>query len=147
MCAMFGGFIAQEIVKFTGKYMPLKQWAHYDCFESLPTEEPITREPMGCRYDDQIKIYGREVQEKLGNVKTFMIGAGALGCEYIKAMALMGLGCGPNGSVTVTDNDSIEISNLNRQFLFRQADVTHSKSATACAKAKAMNPALNVTSH
>ena len=53
-----------------------------------------------------------------------MIGAGALGCEYIKAMALMGLGCGPNGSVTVTDNDSIEISNLNRQFLFRQADVT-----------------------
>ena len=36
--AMFGGFIAQEIVKFTGKYMPLKQWAHYDCFESLPPE-------------------------------------------------------------------------------------------------------------
>lgn len=34
--AMFGGFIAQEIVKYTGKYMPLKQWAHYDCFESLP---------------------------------------------------------------------------------------------------------------
>ena len=52
MCAMFGGFIAQEIVKFTGKYMPLRQWAHYDCFESLPTDEPITREPMGCRYDD-----------------------------------------------------------------------------------------------
>lgn len=49
--AMFGGFIAQEIVKFTGKYMPLKQWAHYDCFESLPAEA-VNREPMGCRYDD-----------------------------------------------------------------------------------------------
>jgi len=63
------------------------------------------------------------VQEKLGAVKTFMIGAGALGCEYVKAMALMGLSCGPTGSVTVTDNDNIEVSNLNRQFLFRQADV------------------------
>jgi len=146
MSAMFGGFVAQEIVKFTGKYMPLKQWAHYDCFESLPAEA-VSREPMGCRYDDQIKIYGRETQEKLGNVKTFMIGAGALGCEYAKAMALMGLGCGPNGSVTVTDNDNIEVSNLNRQFLFRQPDVGSSKSATACAKAKAMNPEFNVTTH
>lgn len=102
---------------------------------------------MNCRYDDQIKIYGRETQEKLGNVKTFMIGAGALGCEYVKAMALMGLACGPNGSVTVTDNDNIEVSNLNRQFLFRQPDVGSSKSATACAKAKAMNPDLKVTTY
>ena len=120
--AMFGGFVAQEIVKYTGKYTPLKQWAHYDCFESLPTEA-VNREPMNCRYDDQIKIYGRETQEKLGNIKTFMVGAGALGCEYAKAMALMGLACGPNGSVTVTDNDFIEPSNLNRQFLFRPGDV------------------------
>jgi len=51
MSAMFGGFVAQEIVKFTGKYMPLKQWAHYDCFETLPPEA-VNREPMNCRYDD-----------------------------------------------------------------------------------------------
>jgi len=76
-----------------------------------------------------------------------MIGAGALGCEYVKAMALMGLSCGPNGSVTVTDNDNIEVSNLNRQFLFRQPDVGSAKSATACAKAKAMNPDLKVTTY
>ena len=144
--AMFGGFVAQEIVKFTGKYMPLRQWAHYDCFESLPAG-PVNREPMNCRYDDQIKIYGRETQEKLGAVKTFMIGAGALGCEYAKAFALMGLGCGPTGQVTVTDNDNIEVSNLNRQFLFRQPDVGSSKAVTACAKAKIMNPEFKVTTH
>jgi ubiquitin-activating enzyme E1 len=49
-----------------------------------------------------------------------MIGAGALGCEYLKAFALMGVGCGEGGAVHVTDNDHIEISNLNRQFLFRK---------------------------
>lgn len=48
-----------------------------------------------------------------------MVGAGALGCEYIKAFALMGVGCGETGKVAVTDNDNIEVSNLNRQFLFR----------------------------
>jgi ubiquitin-activating enzyme E1 len=92
-CAFFGGIVAQEVVKFTGKYKPLKQWLHYDTFESVPDGE-VNRTPMGCRYDDQIRVYGREVQEKLGKVNTFMVGAGALGCEYIKAMALMGLGCG-----------------------------------------------------
>jgi len=61
-----------------------------------------------------------------------MVGAGALGCEYIKAFALMGLGCSANGKVHCTDNDNIEVSNLNRQFLFRQGNVGHSKSETAC---------------
>lgn len=44
-----------------------------------------------------------------------MIGAGALGCEFLKIFALMGLGLKDNnGKVTVTDDDQIEVSNLNR---------------------------------
>jgi ubiquitin-activating enzyme E1 len=42
-----------------------------------------------------------------------MVGAGALGCELIKSFALMGVGCA-GGEVHVTDNDNIEVSNLNR---------------------------------
>lgn len=145
--AFFGGIIAQEIVKYTGKYSPLKQWLHYDIAEAVDLKLECNREPMNCRYDDQIKIFGREVQEKLGNIKTFMVGAGALGCEYMKTFALMGLGCGPNGEVHCTDNDNIEVSNLNRQFLFRQNHVTKSKSVTASHIAKEMNPTLNVTAY
>lgn len=73
-----------------------------------------------------------------------MVGAGALGCEYIKAFALMGLGCSDKGAVAVTDNDNIEVSNLNRQFLFRKSNVGDSKSKVACEIAKEMNHALNV---
>lgn len=73
-----------------------------------------------------------------------MVGAGALGCEYIKAFALMGLGCSDKGQVAVTDNDNIEVSNLNRQFLFRKNNVGDSKSKVACQIAKEMNPNLNV---
>jgi ubiquitin-activating enzyme E1 len=52
MAAFFGGVVAQEIVKFTGKYSPLKQWLHYDIFETLPKGEDVNRTPMNCRYDD-----------------------------------------------------------------------------------------------
>lgn len=76
-----------------------------------------------------------------------MIGAGALGCEYVKAFALMGIGCSAEGKVTVTDNDNIEVSNLNRQFLFRKNNVGDSKSGVACRIAKDINKQLNVTDY
>lgn len=52
------------------------------------------------------------------------MGAGAIGCELLKNFAMIGLGCGKGGEVVVTDMDTIEKSNLNRQFLFRPWDVT-----------------------
>lgn len=55
------------------------------------------------------------------------VGAGAIGCELLKNFAMIGLGCGEGGAVIVTDMDTIEKSNLNRQFLFRPWDVTVSR--------------------
>jgi hypothetical protein len=57
-------------------------------------------------------------QKVLADLNVFLVGSGALGCEFLKAFATMGVGCG-EGSVTVTDDDQIEKSNLSRQFLFR----------------------------
>jgi ubiquitin-activating enzyme E1 len=76
-----------------------------------------------------------------------MVGAGALGCELIKAFALMGIGCSEGGKVHVTDNDTIEVSNLNRQFLFRQENVNNPKSETACKIASQMNTKLNAVAY
>ncbi len=44
-----------------------------------------------------------------------MIGAGAVGCELLKNYAMLGVGTKDQGSITVTDPDVIENSNLNRQ--------------------------------
>lgn len=52
------------------------------------------------------------------------MGAGAIGCELLKNFAMIGLGCAEDGEIVVTDMDTIEKSNLNRQFLFRPWDVT-----------------------
>jgi ubiquitin-activating enzyme E1 len=51
VACFFGGVVAQEIIKFTGKYSPLKQWLHYDIFETLPKGE-VDRTVRGSRYDD-----------------------------------------------------------------------------------------------
>lgn len=75
-----------------------------------------------------------------------MVGAGALGCEFVKAYAMMGIACGPNGKITCTDNDNIEVSNLNRQFLFRQNNVGTPKSRTALEIGQQMNKDLKANS-
>ena len=74
-----------------------------------------------------------------------MVGAGALGCEFLKNFAMMGIGAADDGMVTLTDDDTIERSNLSRQFLFRNSDVGKSKSEAAAAATKAMNPAIKLT--
>ena len=80
--------------------------------------------------------------EQIRNAKVFMIGAGAIGCELLKNFAMVGLGSGPNGQITLTDPDIIELSNLNRQFLFREKHLRKPKSMTAAAAAAYMNPDL-----
>jgi ubiquitin-activating enzyme E1 len=51
MAAFFGGIMAQEIVKFTGKYSPMRQWLHFDIYETLPRNE-VNRSLLNSRYDD-----------------------------------------------------------------------------------------------
>lgn len=146
MAAFFGGVTAQEVLKaVSGKFHPVKQWLYFDSLESLPTStkrSPELCKPIGSRYDGQIAVFGTEYQDKIANLTQFLVGAGAIGCEMLKNWAMMGLGTGPKGKIFVTDNDSIEKSNLNRQFLFRAADVGNMKSDCAAKAVQRMNPEL-----
>ncbi|KAK2090731.1 E1 ubiquitin-activating protein [Saguinus oedipus] len=98
------------------------------------------------RYDGQVAVFGSDLQEKLAKQKYFVVGAGAIGCELLKNFAMIGLGCGEDGKVTVTDMDTIEKSNLNRQFLFRPWDVSKFKSDIAAAAVRQINPHIRVMS-
>lgn len=146
IAAFFGGIIAQEVLKaVSGKFHPIKQWLYFDSLESLPSNFERSEElckPVGSRYDGQIAVFGRPFQEHLSDVKQFLVGAGAIGCEMLKNWAMIGLGSGPRGKIVVTDMDSIEKSNLNRQFLFRPKDVGQMKSDTAANAVQTMNPDL-----
>lgn len=143
MAAVIGGLVAQEALKgISGKFHPIHQYFYFDSLESFPKNISVTEEscqPISCRYDSQIAVFGQEFQQILANSNQFLVGSGAIGCEMLKNWAMMGLGVGPNGKTTVTDMDTIEKSNLNRQFLFRSKDVGKSKSLTAIQAITVMN--------
>lgn len=147
MAAFFGGIVAQEIIKATsGKYTPIRQILYFDCTECL-AEEAISEseaKPINSRYDGQIAVFGNNFNEKLLNAHYFLVGSGAIGCEILKNWAMIGLGCGPNGHIDVTDMDTIEISNLNRQFLYRPWDIGNLKSETASKAVRVMNSNMNI---
>ncbi|XP_040060409.2 ubiquitin-like modifier-activating enzyme 1 [Gasterosteus aculeatus] len=150
--AFIGGLAAQEVIKAcSGKFTPLQQWLYFDALECLPEDEDQLTEDClaaeGTRYDGQTAVFGPAFQEKLERQKYFLVGAGAIGCELLKNFALMGLGAGEGGQITVTDMDFIERSNLNRQFLFRSQDIGKPKSDVAAKAVREMNPRMNITAH
>ncbi len=78
-------------------------------------------------------------REKVQNAKVMVVGAGALGNEVIKNLALMGI-----GNIFIVDFDKIELANLSRSVLFRETDNNRSKAEIAAARAKAINPQVHV---
>jgi len=74
-------------------------------------------------------------QKKLSGANIVIGGAGALGNEVVKNLALLGV-----GRLFVCDKDTIETSNLTRSVLFRLSDVGRHKAVVACERAREINP-------
>lgn len=74
--------------------------------------------------------------------KVLMVGAGGIGCELLKTLALSGF-----EDIHIIDMDTIEVSNLNRQFLFRQSHVGQSKAKVARDAVLRFRPHISITSY
>ncbi|KAF6163057.1 hypothetical protein GIB67_001385 [Kingdonia uniflora] len=72
--------------------------------------------------------------------KVLMVGAGGIGCELLKTLALSGF-----QDIHIIDMDTIEVSNLNRQFLFRRSHVGQSKAKVARDAVLRFRPRINIT--
>jgi len=78
-------------------------------------------------------------QEKLARARILVVGAGALGNEVLKNLALLGA-----GTIHLVDFDQIEESNLTRSVLFRHRDCGRPKATAAAASLRDLNPDTTV---
>lgn len=144
--SVIGGFTAQQImIACSGKFTPIHQYMYFESVDSIP--ENIKYESLiDNRYKNMFTIFGTEFMEKLNNMNTFVVGAGAIGCELLKNFSMAGVST-KKGKTYVTDMDTIERSNLNRQFLFNSDDINKYKSECASNAVSKMNPDMNIEYH
>lgn len=91
------------------------------------------------KYSRQILLFGEEGQEKLKKAKVLVAGAGGLGSPVSTYLAIAGV-----GTIILADFDSVDPSNLNRQFLHHEKDIGRLKIESAKEKLLSMNPDIEV---
>jgi len=91
------------------------------------------------RYSRHLLIpeVGLAGQEKLAAARVLCVGAGGLGSPVLAYLAAAGV-----GRIGIVDDDTVDITNLQRQILYGTADVGASKARTAAERLQALNPQI-----
>lgn len=82
---------------------------------------------------------GEKGQDLLKNAKVFVVGAGGLGSSTLFYLVTAGV-----GNIFILDSDTIELSNLQRQILYREKDIGKSKANLTLKRLKELNSSINI---
>ncbi|KAF2832763.1 ubiquitin-activating enzyme E1 3 [Ophiobolus disseminans] len=83
-----------------------------------------------------------DLHGRIKEARVLMVGAGGIGCELLKNLVLTGF-----GEIHIVDLDTIDLSNLNRQFLFRNEHIKQSKAKVAKESAGRFNPKVKIEAY
>lgn len=93
------------------------------------------------RYSRHLLIpqVGLAGQKKLAATRVLCVGAGGLGCPALQYLAAAGVGL-----IGILDDDTVDVTNLQRQVLFSTADVGRGKAEVAAERMAALNPEISL---
>jgi len=93
------------------------------------------------RYQRQTLLpeVGAAGQQLIAQAKVLVVGAGGLGHPVIQYLAAAGI-----GTLAICDHDKVELSNLQRQILFKTQDIGQQKASLACQAVRELNPDVQV---
>ncbi|MBP8624075.1 MAG: HesA/MoeB/ThiF family protein [Methanothrix sp.] len=91
------------------------------------------------RYSRQIPLFGEVGQERLKRTHVILAGAGGLGSAMAYYLAAAGF-----GRIRIVDCDRVDLSNLNRQILYKVSDLNRDKALSAHDSLRALNPDIKV---
>ncbi|XP_037794312.1 SUMO-activating enzyme subunit 2-like isoform X1 [Penaeus monodon] len=87
-------------------------------------------------------VFDENLRNSVKSCKVLVVGAGGIGCELLKNLVLTGF-----EEIDVIDLDTIDVSNLNRQFLFQKQHVGRSKAEVSRESALRFNPKANIKAY
>ncbi len=97
-----------------------------------------------ARYQRHLSLagFGPAAQEKLKGGSVLVIGAGGLGCPALLYLAAAGV-----GRIELVDDDHVDVSNLQRQVLYTEADAGQPKAEAAARRLRALNRFIQIVPH
>lgn len=142
LCSFWGGIISMELVKFTGKFIPLQEFYHFLALEGPLEINPQKKE--NNRYEDQISVFGKEVTDRLQKMNILIVGSGACGCEFLKNLALMGVASTPTHSIKIVDEAVLKPTNINSHYWLNSSFLKEQKVKAAASWVHKINENVNV---
>ena len=106
-------------------------------FLSLPKQEQLRT----ARHLN-LPGFGPEEQQKLHDSKVLVVGAGGLGCPAMQSLVAAGV-----GTIVLYDDDTVDVTNLQRQILFSAADIGRPKVDVAAGQLRRLQPDVTVETH
>ena len=94
---------------------------------------------MNERFERQALVMGEEAVERLGKCKVALFGVGGVGSYAAEALARCGVGC-----IELIDNDTVSVSNINRQLCALTSTLGQPKVDVVAARLKDINPNISI---
>ncbi|KAJ1772397.1 E1 ubiquitin-activating protein uba2 [Coemansia sp. RSA 1813] len=86
------------------------------------------------------RLFGEKTASTISTARILVVGAGGIGCELLKNLSMSGF-----GHIKAVDLDTIDLSNLNRQFLFQRVHIKKPKAQVATQAIQRFNPGLDAS--